>query len=413
MFSMTKNYLHEHLYTWTFVLWSIASILYDTTLRKSGRYIDLVYGLNEATDIIILTLLLAQILFFQKYRFRELIIIAIVSIPVVISAWKSVNYVFLSAWLFVLAAKNIPFRRMIETTYRVLVIAVPIIIVLYFSGVLGDVFYYRNGIRRYALGFVHPNILGLRILQLNICHFYLRKDDLKVHDYIMGLVSVAFIAIVPASQTSFICNLILVILFFARGRILGKSTKGRWGFLQALIVMTVLCNILSLAFSLVDTSSNIVLKLIDNSLSRRFYHCYRDINLFGISLLGQHLPIKEQESYAAGLGRLFLDNTYVGILLWYGIIVYLLFSIAYPCAMIRFKRRGDDYIVIVLFLYAIYGVMDLGTYMLTNNVFLLAFSEIIYNKDMIFSKTDYATIHHGKRFEIVGFGRRYRIKAWN
>ena len=172
MFSMTKNYLHEHLYTWTFVLWSIASILYDTTLRKSGKYIDLVYGLNEATDIIILTLLLAQILFFQKYRFRELIIIAIVSIPVAISAWKSANYVFLSAWLFVLAAKNIPFRRMIETTYRVLVIAVPIIIVLYFSGVLSDVFYYRNGIRRYALGFAHPNTLGLRILQLNICQFF-------------------------------------------------------------------------------------------------------------------------------------------------------------------------------------------------------------------------------------------------
>ena len=37
-------------------------------------------------------------------------------------------------------------------------------------------------------------------------------------------------------------------------------------------------------------------------------------------------------------------------------------------------------LVIILFLYSLYGAMEPALYMITHNIFLIAFSEILYNK---------------------------------
>ena len=39
-------------------------------------------------------------------------------------------------------------------------------------------------------------------------------------------------------------------------------------------------------------------------------------------------------------------------------------------------------LVIILFLYAVYGLMETGWYMITHNIFLITFSTLLYRKSV-------------------------------
>jgi hypothetical protein len=42
--------------------------------------------------------------------------------------------------------------------------------------------------------------------------------------------------------------------------------------------------------------------------------------------------------------------------------------------------RKEYVLVIILFLYSLYGIMENGLYMVTQNIFLIAFSDLLFRK---------------------------------
>ena len=46
------------------------------------------------------------------------------------------------------------------------------------------------------------------------------------------------------------------------------------------------------------------------------------------------------------------------------------------------EMQKDDVLMIILFLYALYGTIETGLYMITHNIFLIAFSVLIYGKSL-------------------------------
>ena len=43
-------------------------------------------------------------------------------------------------------------------------------------------------------------------------------------------------------------------------------------------------------------------------------------------------------------------------------------------------NQQEGMLAIILFLYALYGVMENGLYQITHNIFLIAFSNLLYGK---------------------------------
>jgi hypothetical protein len=81
--------------------------------------------------------------------------------------------------------------------------------------------------------------------------------------------------------------------------------------------------------------------------------------------------------------RFYIDTSYVAILVRYGIGVYLIFSILYIVAMIYCLKKNNHFMVIVLSMYAIYGIMENSFFAITQNFFLIALSFPLYATDNI------------------------------
>ena len=173
MIRIRKTIKADNFFIYIFVLWYSTEILYNSTLKDIMGI-----SMNKISDIItwIVFLLLVQILFLQTYSKRELFLIAGITFPIVLATVLSVHRTIMSAWMFIVAAKNVEFKQIIHTAYKILLIMIPIIFLLCLAGIIDNRILMRGSVRRYSLGFSHPNQLGLRTFQLAACHCYVDKD---------------------------------------------------------------------------------------------------------------------------------------------------------------------------------------------------------------------------------------------
>ena len=136
-------------------------------------------------------------------------------------------------------------------------------------------------------------------------------------------------------------------------------------------------------FSGINTNKYYILAKLDSWLSSRFSVCHKVWSLYGVSFFGQRIYVTEDERRLVGIKNpLWLDNAYVSILLRYGILVFLIFCFGYLYLIKIVEMQKDDVLMIILFLYALYGTIETGLYMITHNIFLIAFSVLIYGKSL-------------------------------
>lgn len=361
-------------------IWCIISLLYSMSFPPSmGAIIN---QLNKVGDILVLVLLTIQILFFQIYEKKQLIIIMIVSSAIIVSAVKSSNYVLLSTWVFILACKNVDYEDAIRIPFILIAITLPIILIMYSAGLLNEITLYRSGLPRYALGFTHPNILGSRVLQLIMGFFFYRRERIRLKEIAIGIAAILFVWVVPNSKTPVICMSTFIALVIIREIVEAIYNNRQRYFSFILIGAAFILNVLSIIFSIMDVTQNKVLNIINKALSARFYYLHLDYTIYGITAFGQRLNVTGEGEPAVGFRRLYLDNAYMGVLLWYGIILYVLFSLFYLYVMYFYYKNNQHFIVIILFVYALYGFMEHGTYNLSYNYFMLLFSAAFYNKEI-------------------------------
>lgn len=369
----------KSIFLYVFIVWYVTEILFNTTLTQiAGISVE---QLNGVISYLVLAFMMIQIVFLQKYSLREICLISVITVPIIVSAVLSTNFFALSTWLFIVAAKETEFERIVHTAYRVLIIMIPLVIVFNLFGMIEDYTITRNGMIRYSLGFSHPNQLGLRVFQLVACHCYINRNQLKFINYIYIFAAAVFLYVVPNSQTAYICVLAMLLLLFIY-KFLNKYWIAALEFYKnCMVVISVLFNLLSVFWSLIDLNGHPVIKQINTLLSIRFSSCNRVFQIYGISILGQRIYVTSTERNLVGITtRLFLDNAYMALLLRFGVIVYCIFSLAFIALLIYCKRKEQILLLIILVVYALYGVMENGLFLTSHNIFLLMFADVLYEK---------------------------------
>lgn len=376
---MSKKICLKNFYIFTFILWYSTEILFNTTLKTIfGVEINKV---NNVVNWLIFALLMLQIVFFQTYNKREIIITVGITLPIVIATILSGSKQILSAWMFIVAAKNNKLDKIIDTAYKILLIMIPMIIFLQLFGIIDDYTMMRGNIQRYSLGFSHPNQLGLRVVQLILCHCYVNRDKLNFRRFSYIFLIVIFIIKIPNSQTAYISLMVFLILLFIYKYIENQRQLYMNLYMKSLMVGVLLLNLLSIFFSYIDVNKYVILSQLNNWMSARFSWCHKVWQIHGVSFWGQKVYVFADEVKSLGMsGRLWLDNSYASILLRYGILVFLIFSISYLYLLKNMVVRKEYVLVIILFLYSLYGIMENGLYMVTHNIFLIAFSDLLFRK---------------------------------
>lgn len=377
--SMYKGVFVKKLYIFIFVLWYSTEILFNTTVKTfMGIRIEVI---SNAVSWLVFALLMIKIVFFQSYKKKELMIIIAITLPIMIATVLSGNRTLLSTWMFIVAAKNNDFDEIVHIAYRILQIMIPVVIILCMLGFIDDYIMMRGNIQRYSLGFAHPNQLGLRIFQFILCNLYINRNKLGILNYCYVILAILFTIKVPNSQTTYISLIVLFMLLLLYQYMEKQNHLLMKTYVRGLLIGSVLLNIFSIFLSYINVGNNLILSRIDKWMSRRFSWGHRVWQIYGTSLLGQKVYINEEEVRRIGLtGSLYLDNAYVSILLRYGILVFLIFSIFYILLERKMIAQKRYLLVMILFLYALYGVMENGLYMTAHNIFLIAFADLLYRK---------------------------------
>lgn len=370
----------DNIFYFSFFLWYSMEILFSSTIMNF-TYLPM-QQLNDIIGYIVLVLMIIQIFFFQKYNVRDIIVIVLSSVIVIVSAIKSGNNSILSMWIFIVSSKKVNLDAVVRSAYKVLCFMVSLVIILFFFKIIPEVTLYRNGIVRHSMGFIHPNQLGLRVFQLIMCRLFLHRNRFRMADIVISVLGVVFVYYVPNSQTSFGALIILFFLTIIYAFIRDKDyivmkTAG-----VILISTSILLNVICVVLSTRPLIHKFWVE-INQFISFRFSYCYRVYKIYGITFWGNDIAVTMSEREMRGmqnLGKLYLDNAYLSLILRFGILMFVLFSLMYYLTMYYFMQHNQLYIVIIMFVYSVYGIMETGMYQMSHNIILLAISYLIYNK---------------------------------
>ncbi len=361
-----RNFIHIIL-----AIWMIKEVLLNTT-------IEYVFGwkreeLNEIMAYVVLALLILQIVLFQSYQLDELIIVGIVTAFIVYATIVSGHKTLMSTWIFIVASRHVDFDKFIKISYYIQLFAFIIIIYMFFSGYISDYTIHRGNVIRHSLGFSHPNQLGISVFLLLVCRCYYKRNKMTFFDISLILVAAALVYKIANSKTSFYSLIILAIvsaiyIFMFR---LGINMTF---FANIMIAIAIVSNLGSILLSIVDLSSFPTLKSFDVFMSYRFSLCNRTMKYYGIGLWGKDVKLTVSRPVVGGVYHFWLDNAYMALLLRYGIIVFLIFSVLYIATMLYLKRTEQYYLLGIMMIYAVYGIMENNYFSMSQNLFLIALS---------------------------------------
>lgn len=372
---MKKEKAAENFFYFVFVIWYLTEIIFNTTVEK---IMDIpAQDINNALNKLIFILLMIEIIVLQEYSFRELVMIGCITLPICFASINSDHRVMMSFWMFLVASKYANLNKVILFAYIILCISVPLVIILCKAGALQDVTVYRGGILRHSCGFLHPNQLGIRIFQWSLCYVHVNRKRNILITYCILLVAIYFAYRIPNSKTSVISMFVFLILLIIKQFVDGNVGLNK--LMKMMCIGTGLIAAMSLWLSFNYNNNNMLMKKINRWISYRFSCCKMVLKCYGVKLFGQKVSLLFQDKHYVGVVyKLYLDNAYMHLLIVYGAITFIIFVFMYMMTMKYYSNYGDYLIVSILFAFSVYGIMEMGLYSMSNNIFLLSISAFIY-----------------------------------
>lgn len=360
----------EQCFYYIYIFWYIMTVILQTNVVK----LNVVFwnSINSYLDIFVLFLLLGQIIYFRYFKVYEFVLIAIVTVIMVVIGIYSGSNMLLATWIFIVASKNVAFDYLFQRLFIVHIVLFLLVMSLFATGIISQTIIMRGVKPRFSLGYVHPNSLGISVAFIFILDFA-RKRKIGWIDYLLALLAVVFIWLVPNSQSSAIMIMILIVMLLLYNFIEKRNTSFKNIFLNICIFVSIAVNVCSIIL-MVSYGENPKLERLNQLFSGRLWYGHTAYQEFGISLFGRDIFSK--------LDWMILDNSYMLLIIRYGILAYVLFSLAYIISMLYMKKI-DGRFTIIMFAFAVYGCMESNFLSVGGNIFLLFISMLLYKRKSV------------------------------
>ena len=363
-----------------FFIWFLMDFVFKTNVCEAiGANRN---QIDSIQNILTLALLFFYCIYGIEYSYEELGIILSVGALLSISGIRSHSYVLVSALLFMVIIKKVDISEIIRIVHRLLLWLVPITMALALCGVIDG----GNTRRllgskllrtRYGLGFTHPNTMAWCIFELLCCNFYLHRKRLRFIDYFITIAMIPFLYMVPNSLSAVVGTAVLIILMLMYQLIESRWESARAFFSKCLIIVGLVANFYSVFFTINSVSKYSFSKILDKFASYRLFYTNKSYSMYGITVWGQQIILKF--AWERGYSETYLDNSFATLLLRYGVLCYVLYTIA-SFFVFEYLKKKDFALLICFFTFYFMGVMNSSVLSVGTNVFVLCFSYAIYWK---------------------------------
>ncbi len=342
----------------TFVLLLIIHCVENTSLiYEEGVDLTPMYRFRNA----LYAVLLIKAGFLSRYSRRELIAAGILYFTGAVTFLFSGDFVPAEFAVVLIAAKD-EHPRDIMTVFGVTkALGTLFTLGLYFVGVLPELIYDNGWGELYnTYGFCHRNVLGVNVAVLCLCYFCLRFEKMNRYDALLWCALGFGSYFLSYSRTSLlIIGMIIVGAFVYRFL---EPYLFRVPHMDLLLCgVAVLFFALSLVCTVLFDGDSRLWELIDSVFTKRFRFANACLEREGLSLFGQRLPfVSTLESYTTDVDKLILDNSYMRLLIYHGIVPCAVFLSSFVFAMKRATEphRRNSALLFGLLVMAVYGMSE-------------------------------------------------------
>lgn len=365
----------ENIYYFAFLYYYILSFLRFTTFAptiSANWMIRLSY--------LSVLLLLIKIYAFDRQSVKSFFINTLILALALIS-WRHAHAVDILAYtLFILGARNVNFRIIINWFFKLGIIMFILTIIYSQIGVIKDLVYVRGHNLRHAMGIVYPTDFAAHVFYLILAYCYLNFKKLNWISY-LGIIVVACITytITQARLDVLLSLLTIPIVYIARKAYFGNKTSRNiasfyWIGTPILAYVTVIA-------SYFYTANNALFRIANEAFSKRLGISNLAINKYGLSLFGNHVLEHGfggdqgiHHFYQSGMSGnyFFIDSSYMRLAIIYGLVIGIFVIIVMSLISLRSVATKDFCLAAIILLVSVSCMIEQHLLDISYDPFLIA-----------------------------------------
>lgn len=351
-----------------YILFLIGQLLGHTLVPISSqvRYVLIGVGGVCVGGQFVYSLLQKRYSTFSKQNIIFFILFFIVS---VISMVKSNESIVVLDFLFILAAKDVDFDKILKIFIITATTLLFFTVICNAFGITETVNIQRGNIVRHTFGYRFPTdfvqlIVYILLADLVLCIEHHKNIFERIILYILlGLFSLVYSDARLGSATIFLLVPTILLLRYGKRVLFSKPIK----ILEKYIFL--LCTVLTIFImnKFISGGSNLLIAL-DKFTSYRLTNTDMGIKFFGYTLWGQEIYSNIEQFFK---GWFYIDSSYYVFLLQYGSVLLILVEIGYIWSIRRCINLRNYIIPFICIFIALDSLIDQQFYLLEYNVFLL------------------------------------------
>ena len=344
-----------------------------------------VYKLAIAFSIF---LLFVKEMFKRKYDYRALIgLFATILIYFIVGKMTVLGSEVPVSILFIYALRDVPFKKVAQTSLVVSTCLLFFIIVSAKVGIITNYIEVSESRVRSYLGFRYALFPSMLLMDIVAIVFYLKQNKIQYWKWLLLSLSVYWVYDQTDSRLTFFSSCIflacsLLIKWF-------PELLSKLGYVFKAFKLTFIVNaIISFWVSFTYLNSgysfiNDLLFKVNHMLGGRLYLANKSLNLYGFGLLGR--PV---EWYGNGLTvegvrnyqtyYLYVDNLYVQVLQRFGLLILGLMLSVLTLTLSKIIKKRQWVLALILILMSFHSMIDDLNFYLHNNIFWILVGALIY-----------------------------------
>lgn len=333
-------------------------LFYDVVIRQSTLKDILDVSLfGNVLWAIILCLLFVKILQ-SRYSLNQFLLMIIIFVVCIISSVVSNEITMIKFIVFAIGAINCDVERNLKCYIRSWVFWGLVVIALALIGVIPNHIYgFRYGMNRYGLGFTAPSSIGY--LSFNVLFYYLSKNYKHIKLRLFVLIGALLFVLwyVVNCKTAIVIDVVMILCFLIARYFPQIFCKK---YIYGVLIVSVF---ISVYFAIYYSDQNEIHKSLNSFLSLRpfysnYYYGITGINWFGYTSQSQELV------------GIWLDNSYVSLLLRFGIVSLACIVIIYMIAIKGIIEKKDVVSGVGVLSAILYGLSEMTLYTFGTNIVL-------------------------------------------
>lgn len=322
--------------------------------------------------ILALTILMVQIILnFKKMSQKNLMIYLFLFTFFLISYFFCSDYTLLFLPFLLIGFENVDFEKFIKVEFIVKACLFVLVLIFNYYGLTNTVFTYRDhGFIRSSLGFSHPNVIGLYLLSMCAEFVYIRGRNIKLFDILIWIIIAIIFDHYTDSRTSFFCIFLLLgITLILKYSLNSKNIQIKKNMKIKMMILPFTLTIICFIFAILYKNNFQSFANYNKILSGRLYYWSYFIDSYNINFFGHY--ITKTKSILISSSRLILDNSFIRIILEYGIISAISFYYIIYNLIKKAFNNNKIYLVMIIFIFMVAGLFENNLYQYQFNVFLL------------------------------------------